>query len=127
MTQHPIDDWVAKAEGDYRTCQRLTQGSIDGVTDAICFHAQQCIEKHLKAILNLHGRDAPKIHSLKVLVALCAEAVPTIASISTFASLLEEHAMEFRYPGTAASVDEAQESLEKLLTLRTFLRKHLRV
>lgn len=41
-------EWVEKAEGDYRVASTQRQDA-EPVWDAICFHAQQCIEKYLKA------------------------------------------------------------------------------
>ena len=40
--------WVAKAEGDYAVAVREL-GTAAPVFDAVCFHAQQCAEKYLKA------------------------------------------------------------------------------
>lgn len=55
--------WVARAEEDYRLAQsalRRKQPLLYGV----CFHAQQCAEKYLKALLVSRGRDFPKTHDL---------------------------------------------------------------
>ena len=41
-------EWSQKAEGDYTVAATLWQAE-SAVYDAICFHAQQCIEKYLKA------------------------------------------------------------------------------
>ena len=41
-------EWGQKAEGDYTVVATLWQAE-SAVYDAICFHAQQCIEKYLKA------------------------------------------------------------------------------
>ena len=46
-----VMEWVEKAEGDSRTAER--EGTVgEGPNyDAVCFHAQQCAEKYLKAFL----------------------------------------------------------------------------
>ena len=41
-------EWGQKAEGDYTVAATLRQAEST-VYDAICFHAQHCIEKYLKA------------------------------------------------------------------------------
>ncbi|MGA8364678.1 MAG: HEPN domain-containing protein [Solirubrobacteraceae bacterium] len=47
---------------------------VEGVTDAgIGFHAQQAIEKSIKAILALQGIEFPFTHDLDRLSELCAE------------------------------------------------------
>jgi HEPN domain-containing protein len=44
-------EWVNKAEADFATAQREIQVTKTPNYDAVCFHAQQCIEKYLKACL----------------------------------------------------------------------------
>ncbi len=43
-------DWIDKAESDFVAISRLKE-KPEGIYDIICFHAQQCVEKYLKAIL----------------------------------------------------------------------------
>ncbi|MBY0525833.1 MAG: HEPN domain-containing protein [Gemmataceae bacterium] len=38
--------------------------------EAVCFHAQQCVEKYLKAILVYRSIPFPKSHNIRVLMAL---------------------------------------------------------
>ncbi len=44
-------EWVDKAEGDRSTAQRELRVRKSPNFDAVCFHAQQCAEKYLKALL----------------------------------------------------------------------------
>jgi HEPN domain-containing protein len=45
---------------------------VGAVTDAIVgFHAQQAVEKALKAVLAVHGVDFPFTHDIEGLVELC--------------------------------------------------------
>ena len=44
-------EWIGKAEGDLATVRREVQARKAPNYDAACFHAQQCIEKYLKARL----------------------------------------------------------------------------
>ncbi len=46
-----IAEWVQKAEGDFSTALREWRARKNRNHDAACFHAQQCIEKYLKAVL----------------------------------------------------------------------------
>ena len=57
-------EWVAKAEGDYLTAGRELRARKSPNYDAVCFHAQQCAEKYLKAVLQENERNIPKIHNL---------------------------------------------------------------
>jgi len=48
-------EWVQKAEGDINTAQREFAVQEEPNHDAVCFHAQQCAEKYLKARLIEEG------------------------------------------------------------------------
>ena len=63
-------DWVRKAENDLVNAVHTLKLGADGPTDTVCFHAQQCIEKYLKALLVLRAIDFPKTHDLEKLVSL---------------------------------------------------------
>lgn len=52
-----IKEWVDKATGDYHTASRELQVSHEPNFDAVCFHAQQCIEKLMKARQTLTARQ----------------------------------------------------------------------
>ena len=44
-------EWVDKAEGDFLTALREFRVRKSPNYDAVCFHAQQCVKKYLKARL----------------------------------------------------------------------------
>ncbi len=44
-------EWIDKAEGDFATASREIRVRKSPNYDAVCFHAQQCAEKYLKALL----------------------------------------------------------------------------
>src|SRR5207249_11604075 len=48
------DEWLHKAENDRKVARREME-SPDPVHAAVCFHAQQCAEKYLKAFLEERG------------------------------------------------------------------------
>jgi HEPN domain-containing protein len=59
--------WIDKARRDLRMAEfALEQGS--DFTDQVCFHAQQCAEKALKAVLVGAGRVPPRAHDLAALL-----------------------------------------------------------
>ena len=58
--------WVSYAERDLKAARRLLEGEPDTMNAA--FHAQQAVEKMLKAILQSAGPDpAPRTHDLEQL------------------------------------------------------------
>jgi HEPN domain-containing protein len=65
-----VVEWVAKAEGDFLTAGRELRARKSPNYDAVCFHAQQCAEKYLKAVLQERGEHIPKIHFLLELLAM---------------------------------------------------------
>ncbi len=62
-----IRQWVAKADVDYRTAERLVNDS-DPIREAIAFHCQQAVEKYVKALLVSLQIEFPKTHDLEELL-----------------------------------------------------------
>ncbi len=61
-------EWVQKAEGDMNTAQREFTVLEKTKHDAVCFHAQQCAEKYLKARLIEEGLPVTRTHDLEILL-----------------------------------------------------------
>ncbi len=65
MRDDYIQKWIVKAINDIRIAgHELDQPDNDMVTDAICFHCQQSVEKLLKAFLASKNIDFGKTHNL---------------------------------------------------------------
>ena len=70
-----IYEWVVKAENDLKNASfTLTMGD-DCPTDTVCFHAQQCAEKYIKALLVDKGKPLSKTHNLSILIAQLPAAI----------------------------------------------------
>lgn len=65
-----LKSWIVHAEDDYKAPKTLL-GLKKPLLGAVCFHAQQCAEKYLKALLILKDVDFPKTHDLPTLNTLC--------------------------------------------------------
>ena len=63
------------------------------------FHAQQAVEKSLKAFLVFYNCTYPLTHGLNVLLDLCAEIDSTLTPTVGPALWLTQFAVRFRYPG----------------------------
>ena len=50
---------------------RLVQSDPQAYASTICFHAQQAVEKYLKALLARKGVDFPRTHDVDFLLAEC--------------------------------------------------------
>jgi HEPN domain-containing protein len=46
-----VSEWVAKAENDLTNAAHTLKLGKACPTDTVCFHAQQVVEKYLKALL----------------------------------------------------------------------------
>jgi hypothetical protein len=53
-------EWANKAEEDAAVALRESRVRKQPSPGAVCYHAQQCIEKYLKAVLQEMGRPIPK-------------------------------------------------------------------
>ena len=67
-------------------------------------HAQQAVEKVLKALLVLKGVQVPRTHSISELITLLAELGFDIPVDVQEASALTDYAVAARYPGPSEPV-----------------------
>ena len=102
-----VRSWIDKAEADHRAVQLLMASGKDCPLDIVCFHAQQCVEKYLKAVLCAKGVDFPKIHDIGELVALLPNGVSS-ALTDKDQERLTEYAVDSRYPGLAREITIAE-------------------
>lgn len=63
-----VGEWVGKAEGDLTNAAHALKLGARCPADTVCFHAQQCVEKYLKALLTLRGIEFPKTHNIRTLM-----------------------------------------------------------
>jgi HEPN domain-containing protein len=77
------------------------------------FHAQQAVEKVLKAFLTWHDEPFRKTHDLRELGRQCVRIDAALDAACSKAEALTPFAWEFRYPeeSSTPSVKEAQETL----------------
>lgn len=93
-----VHEWVIKAENDLKAASHILKLGEECPRDTVCFHAQQCVEKYLKAFLVLEDIDFPKTHDIEVLTALLPKRVqPKLADEEQ--AKLTEYATVARYPG----------------------------
>ena len=116
--------WLRKAEGDHDTALRELRARRRPNYDAACFHAQQAIEKHLKALLTERGKLFPKIHDLVKLGEWCGAFVPHLIFYEEELDRLARYAVVFRYPGETATRAEAATAIAAMRRVRTFLKDH---
>ena len=117
-----VKEWIAKAEGDCTTALREYRARKSPNYDATCFHAQQCIEKYLKAVLQKHEVPFRKIHDLEILLQSCLEIFPLWQAMQDDMELLTQYAIHFRYPGESADKAEAKLAVDAMKRCRDEIR-----
>ncbi|TKJ36341.1 MAG: DNA-binding protein [Planctomycetes bacterium B3_Pla] len=118
-------EWVAKAEGDFAVMERECLVTEDLNYDGICFHAQQCAEKYLKARLCEADIAFGKIHDLVALVDQILDIEPEWEAFREDLAYLSDFAVTFRYPGESADADAATDAHARCRRFRSAARDAL--
>lgn len=119
-------EWVSKGEGDYATARRELRARRQPNFDAACFHAQQCAEKYLKALLQERGLPIARTHNLEALGKSLISTHPGWRRLAMNLRTLTAYAVETRYPGRSADRDLAREAVALCTGIRTAVRRALR-
>ena len=100
-------EWVSKAEGDFAIVERECRARKNPSYDGACFHAQQCAEKYLKALLLFAGGEPPKTHDLRLLLQRLPAAMRSAFSMEHMVEL-NRYSVEARYPGEWDPISRAE-------------------
>ena len=111
-------EWVAKAEADFATMERECHAIENPNYDGICFHAQQCAEKYLKARLCEAEITFGKIHDLVVLLEQVLVVEPAWENFREDLAYLSDFAVNFRYPGEFADEESAHDAQRRCRLFR---------
>ena len=117
-------EWAEKADEDFTAIQALLAAGVP-VHNVICFHAQQCIEKYLKAWLQEANYRFSRTHDLIVLLDLVAHHRPDWDKWRADFQILTFHAVDFRYPGKDATPVDAQHAVQICTEVRRTIRNDL--
>jgi HEPN domain-containing protein len=118
-------EWVAKAENDFAVAQMALEKPDVPITDAVCFHSQQCVEKYLKGFLQEHALEFRREHPLIPLLEACLKVTLRFEQIRPDLKLLDGYATGIRYPGIDASLEMATDALASASHVRAFIRAQL--
>ena len=122
--------WLIKAMNDYKTAEKLLNLPEDEIiTDTLCFHCQQAVEKFLKAFLVQHNIDFEKVHSLEYLIKLCSTVDGEFENLYEVAEKLASYAIDIRYPDEfyIPSIKEAEEAFKLATFAKDFVLKKLNI
>ncbi len=89
-------EWLKSAAMDLDSVAQIVH--LEHLSPVAAFHAQQCVEKCLKAVLEEHSRKVPKDHSTLRLYGLTKELVSLDIDLGTLTDL-DDLYIDSRYPG----------------------------
>lgn len=118
-------EWVTKAEKDWPSLNRDMIWPTDVNYDDVCYHAQQCAEKYLKARLTEAVVYFPKTHNLRELLSLALPLEPGWDILLPALLVLNPYAVEFRYPGYTATRENAEDAQQICAEVRVVVRPAL--
>ena len=90
----PAKAWLDFARDDLRMAELALK---EGIYNQACFHAQQCAEKALKAVIQLKIK-VPKVHSLPELGEVCKEQGVHFEKMDERLNFLDRFYTLTRYP-----------------------------
>ena len=119
-------EWVERAEGDFNAAMQLYRGP-DPVNHVICFLAQQCVEKYLKAWLQEMNIPIIRTHNLTQLLDLIGPSIPEWKAWKVELSDLSEFAVETRYLADTPSLNDVERSMETCEKVHNAIRTVLKL
>lgn len=118
-----IRRWIEKAEHDLKNAEHTLTLGDDCPIDTVCFHAQQCAEKYLKALLVYRGVAPPQTHNLRILMQMVRAHMALGVAMDEVLSL-NRYPVESRYPGDWDPIgrEEAEAAVTVARAVRTAAR-----
>jgi HEPN domain-containing protein len=98
-------DWLRYAISDLELARTSDVPNV--MLESLCYHAQQCVEKSLKAVLVARHIPVQKTHSIGRLLDRLAEQGPVPEHIGE-AAALTDYAVTSRYPGVVEPVTQTE-------------------
>jgi HEPN domain-containing protein len=115
-----VQEWLLKADHDLKNAVHTLTLGEDCPTDTVCFHAQQCVEKHIKALLVFQSIPFSKTHDIHAPPKLRPKLEGNVQD------RLTRYATVLRYPGAAdVSLTEARKAVAIARQVRKEIRRNL--
>ncbi|SRR5258708_135015 len=102
-----VQQWLEKAQQDISASSLLLKEMFESY-ETQAFHAQQAVEKFMKAFLVRHQVEFPKTHNISVLRGLVAKVDQGVAQKLAAMETLTLYGVEYRYPGVYDPVSQKQ-------------------
>lgn len=114
-------NWKIKADNDIRIVKQGIKAE-DPVTDVLCFHCEQAIEKYLKLFLTANNIEFNPTHNIAILLQLCIGIDNSFSSLEEI-SYLTQYAVELRYPDDfyIPDLEETKRAYKLALKVKKFI------
>ena len=128
MIDEYVKKWLIKANNDLKASEHELNIQDDPVTDAICFHSQQAVEKYLKAYLIVKEVEFAQVHTIAYLLKLCKVKDKKFEELND-TKKLTRYAVAGRYPDNfiIPSLQEAKDAVKKARKVKKFLYSKLQI
>jgi HEPN domain-containing protein len=119
-------EWTSKGDNDLKNAVHTLKLGKDCPTDTVCFHAQQCVEKYLKALLVALEKQFPRTHDVESLISFMPKDIRLGLTVEE-QRRLTEYATVLRYPGPyeAIPLTEAKQAVKLAQRVQRKIRKLL--
>jgi HEPN domain-containing protein len=121
-----VRKWLEKADHDLLNIENnLSAQEIPA--DTVCFHAQQAIEKCLKAALMYFERNPEKVHDLVLLLSEVQKLIPELEPYGEQFERISDYAVGSRYPDYPydPTIEDAREAFNTALEIKEIIVKKL--
>ena len=112
-------EWLKAAHDDILVIDRIYHDEL--LSHMVAFHAQQCVEKSFKAILEDNEIEFPKIHKLRRLQEMLPVSIQNVNE--EIVSTLDELYIDSRYPGNMGLLPYGKPTLEDAKEFYDFAQK----
>ena len=130
MIEEEIKKWLIKGLNDLKTAEILINlPKEEIVTDTLCFHCQQAVEKFLKAFLVASNVEFGRVHSIEYLIKLCEKIDKEFEFLYDITANLTDYAIDVRYPDEfyIPTIEEAKKAFESAKKVKDFIFKKLNI
>ncbi len=107
--------WLRSAQDDLLTIREIIGNHQ--LTNIVAYHAQQAIEKCLKAIIEALEEEVPRIHNLITLKGIIDQHVSIDVEIDIFDQINELY-VDLRYPTDLGYLPDGKPSIEEAIEFR---------
>lgn len=104
--------WLDAALDDLRAIERMV--GDEALTNVVAFHAQQCVEKSFKALIEESETPVRKTHSLVQLLGVASNAYDELSRVdTTLLNVLDQLYTDSRYPNEFGLLPDGKPTLKE--------------